>query len=461
MTVETNHKPPNIILINCDDLGYGDLGCYGAQFNSTPAIDRLAAEGVRFTDFYMASPVCSPSRGAMLTGCYPRRIGFDQFEGRSVLFPGQAVGLNPNERTIASILKDRGYATMHIGKWHCGDQVPFLPTRHGFDSYYGLPYSNDMGRQRQLRGPTSFPPLPLLCDEQVIEQQPEQASLTARYTEQAVRFIRANRNRPFFLYFAHMHVHLPHYVPDCFVRKARNGVYGAAVEYIDWSVAVIMSELSQLGLDERTLVIFTSDNGSTARFGGSNEPLRGRKTQTWEGGMRVPCIMRWPGHIPAGRTCSELATAMDFLPTFCALAGAAVPDDRIIDGRDIGPLMRCEHGARSPHRAFFYYYKDRLEAVRTDRWKLHVSRQREPVRLLYDLRRDIRESVNVYDEFPQVVRELEALLDACRADLGDGLTGAEGANRRPIGRVDDPRPLTEYDENYPYIVAMYDLPHCG
>ncbi len=459
---EPGTERPNIVLINCDDLGYGDLGCYGSPWNNTPAVDRLAGEGMKFTDFYMASPVCSPSRGAMMTGCYPPRIGFDLFDGRIVLFPGQGIGLNPEEKTVATLLKERGYATMHIGKWHCGDQPEFLPTSHGFDHYFGLPYSNDMGRQSNLHGGDLWPPLPLLDDEDVTEQQPDQALLTQRYTERAVDFIRENSDGPFFLYFAHMHVHLPHYVPERFTRASKNGVYGGAVEYIDWSLSVIMDELEQLGLDDNTMIVFTSDNGSNTRFGGSNQPLRGRKGQTWEGGQRVPCLVRWPGKVPAGGVCSEVATAMDFLPTFAGLAGANVPDDRIIDGRDIFPLMQGDPDAESPHEAFFYYRKECLDAVRAGRWKLHVHKiETGPIRELYDLQRDVRESVNVYDEHPEVVARLEKLLAACRADLGDKLTGTVGANRRPIGRVDNPKPLTEYDEKHPYVVAMYDLPDNG
>ena len=261
---------PNIILINCDDLGYGDLGCYGSQINQSPYLDQMAAEGIRFTDFYMASPVCSPSRGAMLTGCYPPRIGFAEFDGNWVLFPGDALGLNPEENTIASLLKKQEYATKIVGKWHCGDQKEFLPTRHGFDSYYGIPYSNDMGIQSEK---DTHPPLPLLLDEQVIQAQPDQASVTERYVEESVRFIRTNREQPFFLYFAHMYVHLPIYPPDRFIRESNNGRYGAAVQAIDWSVGVLLHELKQLGLDQNTLVIFTSDNGSRARGeGGSNCP---------------------------------------------------------------------------------------------------------------------------------------------------------------------------------------------
>jgi len=292
---------PNIILINCDDLGYGDLGCYGSPINTTPHLDQMATEGVRLTDFYMAAPLCSPSRGAMMTGCYPCRIGFGSFDGRAVLFPGMAVGLDPSERTVARILKDQGYATMLVGKWHCGDQPEFLPTRHGFDHYFGIPYSNDMGRQRTF-DPGRWPPLPLMRDEQVIQAQFEQESLTERYADEAVQFLRNNAEKPFFLYLAHMHVHRPVLVSPRFAGHA-NGRYGGAVEAIDWVTGVLMYELRQLGLDENTLVVFTSDNGSRGDLGGSNAPLRGRKGQTWEGGQRVCCIARWrdrrQGYFPA------------------------------------------------------------------------------------------------------------------------------------------------------------------
>ncbi len=440
-------KQPNIILINCDDLGYGDLGCYGSERNKTPALDRLASEGVRFTDFYMASPVCSPSRGGMLTGCYPPRIGFGTFEGEWVLFPGQPVGLSKDEVTVASILKEQGYTTKLIGKWHCGDQPEFMPTRHGFDSYYGLPYSNDMGLCEGLH----YPPLPLLRDEEVVQEQPDQASLTERYVEEAVRFIRENREGPFFLYLAHMYVHTPIYAPQRFHEASENGPYGAAVECVDWSTDVLMHELEKLGLTDDTLVVFTSDNGSEARNGGSNQPLRGTKGTTWEGGMRLPCIMRLPGGIPAGSTCNEIATSMDFLPTFAALAGGRAPTDRIIDGKDAGPLMRSEAGATSQHDAFFYYRLDDLEAVRSGKWKLHVGTGE-----LYDLENDVGETTNVADTQGDVVKELHAKADACRKDIGDAATGVEGENCRPCGRVTEPDTLTHYDSDHPYIVAMYD-----
>ena len=452
--------PPNIVLINCDDLGYGDLGCYGSTVNDTPEIDRMASEGMRFTDFYMASPVCSPSRGAMLTGCYPPRIGFGEFEGRGVLFPGQPVGLNPDEITIASPLQRAGYATKLVGKWHCGDQPEFLPTRHGFDSYYGLPYSNDMGRQHES---DTYPPLPLLRDEDVIQEQPDQSGLIERYVEECVRFIRENVDSPFFLYLAHMHVHLPHYAPERFLSESRNGRYGAAVACIDWATGAILYELRRLGLNERTLVVFTSDNGSRcAGEGGSNGILRGTKGTTWEGGQRVPCIMRWPGKIPAGAVCRELVTAMDFYPTFAALGGASLPQDRVIDGNNLWSLISSEQpSVRSPHEVFFYYLRNRLEAVRDRRWKLHVCKGDRPVRELYDLELDPGETTNVYDSYPEIVRELTDRLQECREDIGDELTGTVGRNIRPIGRVDNPDTLTHYDRRHPYMMALYDLKDRG
>lgn len=459
MALRPANDRPNIILVNCDDLGYGDLCCYGSKVNRTPNLDRMAREGVRFTDFYMASPVCSPSRGAMMTGCYPRRIGFGSFDGKWVLFPGQGCGLSSAETTIAGALKQRDYATKIVGKWHCGDQPEFLPTRHGFDDYYGLPYSNDMGRQG---GRETFPPLPLLRGEEVIQEQPDQSSLTERYVEECVRFIRENRNGPFFLYFAHMYVHLPIFAPWRFLKSTGNGPYGAAVECIDWSIGVLMHELRALGLDENTLVMFTSDNGSRARNeGGSNSPLRGYKGTTWEGGQRVPFIARWPGMIGAERTCAELTSAIDLFPTLAGLAGAELPTDRRLDGYDFYPLMAGDGNTAGPRETFFYYLSDDLEAVRDGRWKLHFSKNGDAIRELYDLRADVGETRNCIDENPDVVARLEAHAARIREDLGDARAGDQGKNCRPIGRVENPLPLTEYDPDHPYIVAMYDVPNAG
>lgn len=462
---------PNIVLINCDDLGYGDLGVYGSTINKTPALDKMAAEGVQFTDFYVASSVCSPSRGALLTGCYPQRIGFGAFDGFRVLFPGDAIGLNPDETTIAGALKDVGYATKIIGKWHCGDQEEFLPTNHGFDSYYGLPYSNDMGRQvedptiddhdrlEQLR---SRPPLPLLRDDEVIQEQPDLRALTERYAEEAVRFIRGNKENPFFLYFAHMYVHLPLYAPENLVNTSENGDYGACVAGVDRVAEVLFDELKRQGLDENTLVIFTSDNGSRMQDqGGSNGLLRGRKGQTWEGGQRVPCMMRWPGTIPAGEVRNELISSIDFFSTIASLAEAETPQDRTTDGEDMSPLMFATEPLESPRSEFFYYQENNIEAVRDSRWKLHVRKDDDEINELYDLLNDVGESTNVFAQHSDVVARLTALIDACRQDLGDEVNGITGSNVRPAGRVENPDTLTHYDPEHPYIYAEYDKAERG
>ena len=460
MPAET--RAPNIILVNCDDLGYGDLGCYGSCYNRTPGLDRMAEEGVRFTDFYMAAAVCTPSRAAMMTGCYPRRVGMTR-----VLFPGSATGLNPAETSVAELLRARGYATKMVGKWHCGDQPEFLPTRFGFDGYYGIPYSNDMGRQ--VGDIRQRPPLPLLLDEDVLQQQPDQAALTERYLEESVRFIRENRDGPFFLYLAHMYVHVPIYAPASFLAASRNGRYGAGVECVDWGMRVLFHELERLGIDEQTLVVFTSDNGSRNRDeGGSNAPLRGRKGETWEGGLRVPCIARFPGRIPAGRVCSEIATAMDFLPTFARLAGAELPADRAIDGADITPLLCEPETASSPHDAFYYYGGESLHGVRSGRWKLRVRFAADAAgnvapdgHELFDLVDDVGETTDRSAQRPDVVAELEKRMEAMRADLGDAQTERPPTNARPAGEVADPRPLTHDETAHPHICAEYDLPDRG
>ena len=481
---------PNIILINCDDLGYGDLACYGSEKHDTPNLDRLAEGGTRFTDFYMASPVCSPSRGAMLTGCYPPRIGFASFDGDIVLFPGHDLGLNPSEITIARLLKDAGYSTMMVGKWHCGDQPEFLPTSHGFDDYYGIPFSNDMGRMVRRE---SAPPLPLMSGADVIQEQPDQTAITERYTEKSVSFIRKNKDRPFFLYLAHMHVHLPLYAAAPFVEKSRAGDYGACVMAIDWSTGVLVDELKRQGLYENTLILFTSDNGSRNDFGGNNGKLRGTKSTTWEGGLRVPLIAHWPGKIKPS-VCGELVTSMDLYPTLASIGGAEIPRDRIIDGIDISGLLLGKT-EKSPRDTFFYYMADKLEAVRRGKYKLFVSRgpggkvllpwqeqalaesgqsvenqtedgklvipENKAVYELYDLSVDIGETNNIYDQRPDIVAELTKLIEECRTDLGDAVAGVKGTHARPAGRVSNPRPLTEYNEDHPYIIALYDRDEIG
>jgi arylsulfatase A-like enzyme len=421
----------------------------------------------------------------MLTGCLPTRVGFG---GRGagglggVLFPGWPIGLAPSEVTIARVLRDAGYATMAVGKWHCGDQPDFLPTNHGFDEWFGLPYSNDMGRQVEppggpsdaeleeaVRGlgvtlPWLRPPLPLVDGTTVVEQQPDQASLTGRYVDRALRFVRAHRDEPFFLYLAHLYVHLPIYVEDRFLAASRNGPYGGAVASIDWAAGVLLDELAALGLEERTLVVFTSDNGALdVRRGGSgsNLPLRGAKGTTWEGGQRVPFLVRWPGRVPAGAVLGDRFSSIDLLPTLARLCGGSVPGDRTIDGVDVGALWGLGGEAPDPERSFPYVSDGSIEAVRLGRWKLHVAKRGRPMRMLVDLASDVGETTDVSGDHPDVVARLEAELDRWRHDLGDELTGVEGAGVRPIGRVADARPLTTYDPTHPYVVAEYDLPDRG
>lgn len=449
---------PNIILINCDDLGYGDLGCYGSTLNRTPAIDQLAREGMRFTHFSMASSVCTPSRGAMLTGCYPPRIGFAHFEDDApVLLPGHATGLSEQEETLAAVLKRQGYATKLVGKWHLGDQPEFFPTRRGFDEYFGLPYSNDMGRQPYpgWRG-ASYPPLPLMKQDAVVEEQPDQAQLTARYVDECLEFIRKNAEQPFFLYFAHMYVHVPLYVPEDFLARSQNGRYGAAVECIDWAMDQLVRELARLGLDDNTLIIFTSDNGSLGNGGASNGELRGTKYSPWEGGWRVPCIMRWPGKIPVNSTCPGLLNAMDFLPTIAAITGAELQQELPIDGLDFSTALF--NGEATPREDFAYYIGGRLVALRSGDWKLHVCHD-APVAQLYHLREDPGETTDVASAHPDVVQTLQRKVNAVRASLGDDVTGVVGADCREPGRVAEPCPLSVYDPSHPYFAPEYDLPN--
>lgn len=457
----TDTTKPNIILINCDDLGYGDLGCYGSKANATPNLDRMASEGVRLTDHHVSSPFCSASRASLLTGCYYRRLSFT-----NVLFPGDPMGLHNDEKTIAAVLKEQGYRSKIVGKWHVGDQPQFLPTSHGFDEYYGIPYSNDMGIQGKPEHRHKRAPLPLMLDDTVLQEQPDQRGLTERYAEQCVRFIRDNKDGLFLLYLAHMYVHVPLFVPQRFMEQSKNGGYGGAVECIDWVAGVLFDELKQHGLDENTIVIFTSDNGSRARGeGGSNGPLRGHKGQTFEGGQRVPCIVRWPGKVPAGVVCDELTTSMDFMPTLARLAGTTEPTDRVIDGKDISPLWLGEADAISPHESFYYYLGASLEAVRHGKWKLRVAGEQRfngtsqsMTPELYDLESDVGETKDVADQHPDVVEQLQAVADYARAELGDDVKGIEGSGCRPAGHVENPKRLTTYDPNHPYIVAAYDTP---
>ena len=451
-------RRPNIILVNCDDLGYGDLTCYGSRRNDTPHLDRLAAEGVRFTDFYMVSPVCSASRAAMLTGCYSQRIGFADYQ---VLFPGQAQGLNSKESTIARQLKQVGYDTKIIGKWHCGDQPEFLPTNHGFDEYFGIPFSNDMGRQANA---LERPPLPLLRNDEVIQQQPDQRGITERYVDESLQFIRRDRQNPFFLYLAHMYVHVPLFIPKQFLDISRNGAYGGAIACIDWAMGMIEAELNRLRIKDKTLVIFTSDNGSRAGHeGGSNAPLRGTKAQTWEGGQRVPCIMRWPGKISAGTTCEGIASSIDLFATLAELAGAPLPANTTLDS--ISLVETILEGKATKRDTFAYYKGPNLEAVRKGDWKLHFCKiggtpggaDDRVSAELYNLRDDIGEANDVYDKHPEIVANLETVAEEFRQALGDRRLARIGTEIREAGLCENPKPLTEYDENHPYMIAYYDL----
>jgi arylsulfatase A-like enzyme len=441
---------PNIVIVFADDLGYADLHCYGARY-ATPHLDRMAAGGMRFTDFYVAQAVCSASRAALLTGCYPNRIGIT-----GALGPNARHGIADGEMTVAELVRQRGYATAIFGKWHLGHHPQFLPTRHGFDEYLGLPYSNDMW-PRHPTAASSYPPLPLIEGEKVVKIDPDQTQLTTMYTERAVSFIERNRRRPFLLYLAHSMPHVPLHVSAKFRGKSGAGIYGDVIEEIDWSVGEIMETLRRSGLEERTLVIFTSDNGPWLSYGdhaGSAGPLREGKGTSWEGGVRVPAIMRWPGRIPAGSVCPEPAMTIDVLPTIAALTGTKLPGHKI-DGRDISLLLRGEAGARSPHEALFIYWGNHLQAVRSGRWKLHFPhdyttlagkpggtggkpapyQKGETGLALYDLHTDIGEKTSVSEQHREIVGRLEVLAEAARDDLGDSVAKREGKGIRAPGRM--------------------------
>lgn len=458
MQVMADNAPkPNIILINIDDLGYGDIGPFGSK-TPTPNLDRMAKEGRKFTSHYSA-PVCSPSRASMMTGCYPKRV----LPVPLVLFPVSALGLNPKEITVAEVLKETGYATACIGKWHLGDQPEFLPTRQGFDSYYGLPYSNDMGTVedgakndpgtpvKTANGNTKLPvsdetgirfpqpPLPLLENDRVIERvkQEQQHTITQRYTEKAQQYIRTHRDGPFFLYLAHTAVHFPHYPGKAFMNKTGRGLYDDWVNQVDWSVGEILATIKELKLDEKTLIIFTSDNGGPVQQGADNAPLRGSKNTTFEGGIRVCTLVRWSGHVPADTSTGAITSHMDWLPTFAALAGGKVPADRKIDGFDITPLLLNQKDAKSPYEAFYYFHGLKLEAVRSGPWKLSLAKGE-----LYQLEDEISEKTNVASKHPEEVSRLRALADKMKDDLG--LEGI-GPGCRAMGKVADPKPIIDLE----------------
>ena len=418
-------RGPNFVVILTDDLGYGDLGVYGHPSIQTPQIDRMAAEGVRLTEFYSAAPACTPARAALLTGRYPIRSGLVR-----VLVPKEKWGIPASEITLAEALKEQGYATACIGKWHLGGRRPFRPLRNGFDYFYGLLHSNDMSFLPAL----NWPRIDLLRNDKVIESPAKVKTLTRRYTEEAIRYIEQHRDQPFFLYLAHTMPHEPVRPSDEFRGKSAYGPYGDVVEEIDWSTGEILRTLRRLGLDENTLVVFTSDNGPSlvgARNGkksaGSAGTLRGGKATTWEGGMRVPLIARWPGQIPSGAVRDGVATTMDLFTTFLTLAGGQIPSDREIDGKDIAPLLRGT--GESPHKTLYYYFRSRLFAVREKQWKLHLFKRdlspkgkpQPPVRCsepeLYDLSSDPSETEDLAGKHPELVARLAERAQAFHAGI--------------------------------------------
>jgi arylsulfatase A-like enzyme len=447
--VVADPRPPNIVLVFADDLGYGDIGAYGSRTIRTPHIDRLAREGVRFTDFYVAQAVCSASRAALLTGSYPNRIGI-----LGALFPTSTNGIAEGETTLAELVKTRGYATAIYGKWHLGHLPPFLPTHHGFDDYLGLPYSNDMWPRHPER--PEFPPLPLYSRDAVLTLNPDQSQLTGEYTRRAVAFIEQNRDRPFFLYLPHSMPHVPIFASERFRGRSRHGLYSDVVEEIDDSVGRLTDTLRRLGLDDRTLVIFASDNGPWLSYGdhaGSAGPLREGKGTAFEGGVRVPFVARWPGRIPKGHVTHEPAMTIDVLPTIARLVGASLPA-RPIDGLDISALLLGEAGARSPHVSFYFYYGSELRAVRAGRYKLMLPHRSDTLErpagtggtpgkyvkadvplALYDLVAEVGERTSVAAQHPDVVARLQALAEQARDDLGDALTQRTGRGVREPGRL--------------------------
>lgn len=455
-------RPPSIIHIVGDDIGYDDVGPFGGSDIATPNLDRLARQGMRLTGFYAPAPLCTPTRAAILTGSYAARVGLPD-----VLFPYSMTGLADSEVTIAELLKGRGYATALIGKWHLGHHAPFLPTRHGFDRFFGIPYPNDhepvrvIWKGRLGRDDYRPPPMPLFRDERVVEEPADLVSLPHRITVEAVRFIRENKDQPFYLHLAPIETHTPYFVSPRFQGVTACGAYCDAVHSVDWTIGEIEAVLQDLGLDESTLLVYSSDNGPLlddhadlpavyGRFGDVVESrkhvLRGGKGSLWEGGVRVGAIARWRGRIPAGTTSDALVAGFDLYPTFARLAGAEVPKDRIVDGRDIAPILLGEPGARSPHEAFYYYRSEALAAVRSGRHKLVLGfmggfaaaeRDASPSgEALFDLEADPAETRNVLAENPEVVARLRALAERARDDIGDAATKRAGRSRRPSGRVD-------------------------
>jgi arylsulfatase A-like enzyme len=457
--------PPNIVIIFIDDMGYADIGPFGATAYKTPHLDQMAKEGRIFTDFHSATGVCSASRAGLMTGCYPERVSI-----LGALNWNAKTGISDKEMTLAQLCKTRGYATAIYGKWHLGHHRPFLPLQHGFDEWFGLPYSNDMSPLQaemikgmpaaQIARKRTAPPLPLFDGNKVVDAavSPEKlAQLTTLYTEHAVSFIDRNKDKPFFLYVPHTMVHVPLAVSDKFKDKSGAGLYGDVVMELDWSVGQILDAIKSNGIDDNTFVMFTSDNGPWLNYGnhaGSALPLREGKGTMWEGGYREPCVMRWPGKIPAGTKCDELASTIDMFPTVAKLIGAQVSPDRKIDGKDIWTLMSGAPGATTPHDVLWCFYDRQLRGVRDGRFKLvfpHEYRtldgrpggrdgvpvnykQRKTGQALYDLKNDVSETTDVSADHPEVVARLERAGEEARAALGDTLTKRKGSEVRPPGR---------------------------
>jgi len=450
----SSEEPVNFVLIYLDDVGFGDVSVTGALNYSTPNLDKMAANGLFFSYCYSPQAVCSASRAGLLTGCYPNRIGFS-----GALDHTANVGINAGEETIAEVLKKKDYATAAFGKWHLGHHKQFLPPNHGFDEYFGIPYSNDMWPNH----PTNknyYPPLPLIEGEEVVERNPDQSRFTTEFTERAVDFIKQNRENPFFMYLAHPMAHVPLFVSDKFKGKSEQGLYGDVMMEIDWSVGQIMKTLEELELEENTVVIFTSDNGPWLNYGnhaGSSGGLREGKGTTYEGGQRVPCLVQWKGTVEAGRVENNLVSGIDMLPTIAEIAGAPLPEKKI-DGVSLLPLLKSRD-AEPPRKSFWYYYRrNNLEAVRDGHWKLvfpHNGRTyvgfepgkdgmpgktnewSEVEAGLYDLRRDPGERYNLIEYYPEIVNELEEIAAEARHKLGDDLTENAGTERREIGRLEN------------------------
>ena len=439
---EPTAKLPNIVLIFIDDMGYGDIGPFGNTMVRTPNLDRMAKEGMKFNYFY-ATPVCSMSRASLMTGCYNARVSIP-----GVLFPGSKIGLHPNEITLAEVVKQKQYDTICIGKWHLGHREPFLPTKQGFDSYFGIPYSNDMSIDptnakfakdcvfreamtlEKARAEAIKHKVPLMRGTEVVEYPADQATLTKRYTEEAVQFIRAHKNGPFFVYLPHTMVHVPLAASEAFKGKSKWGLIGDAIEEIDWSVGQIMQTLKDLKLDDNTLVIFTSDNGAAS---GSAGPLRGKKGSVFEGGVREPCIMRWPGKIPADTTCQQIAGNIDVLPTFCKLIGVKPPEDRVLDGRDITSLMFDPKAGPVRDVHLYFNGNSKLAAIRQGDWKLLLippAAKKDEVAApsLFNLAEDPGEKTDVAAKHPAIVTKLRADAAQREAEITK--------NNRPAGTMD-------------------------